>query len=340
MAVSWKWAGFSAVVPVQYLVSLTAALVAGCVPSPQHQSSTVYVTEYGLGPDKWATAWLLTRRADRNSRLQIVQPGETRATGVVFDMPAAAIRRIGSRSAFEVTKEQFKLSDPTLDRLAEIVHEIEVNFWAMNGPAEARIVEQAFRSLQFRYGRDAVTSQCYLAFFERVYQVLQDAEANETLVSAERLQFDCEELQHLANRRPELVPEVPLVDVLTAAAAGRKVVFVDVREPDEYTEAHIPGALNIQLRNVSPSLREQLAGANYIVSYCVKDFRGFEMAKTLAQLGVENSVIMRPYGIKGWIALGLPVTGGNALSEEQAMKALQKCYQDTGLCLTPAASTT
>ena len=50
--------------------------------------------------------------------------------------------------------------------------------------------------------------------------------------------------------------------------------------------------LNIQIRDVTPALREQLQGADYVVSYCVKDFRGYEMAKALAQVGVENAVII------------------------------------------------
>ena len=43
-----------------------------------------------------------------------------------------------------------------------------------------------------------------------------------------------------------------LVDALGAMAAGRKVVFVDVREADEFMEGHIPGAINVPLRDAGP----------------------------------------------------------------------------------------
>jgi len=53
----------------------------------------------------------------------------------------------------------------------------------------------------------------------------------------------------------------------------------------------------------------------------VKDFRGYEVAKKLRKQGI-NAAIMNPYGIKGWIAAGLPVAG-RGLSESEALKQLQ-----------------
>jgi rhodanese-related sulfurtransferase len=304
------------------------------------QTPTVYATEYGLGPDKWATAWLLTRHADQLAKLEISPLTHVKPGSMLFDVPAASIRRVGNRSAFEVARAQLGRSDndAALDELAQIVHEIEINFWSAGGPSEARLVEDAFRGLQYRYGRDAVTPQCYVAFFERVYRTLQDAKAKSIPVSAERLQMSCEELTHLADKHGDLVPEVPIVDVLSAAAAGRKVIFIDVREADEYAEGHIPGALNIPIRDVGASLRERLQGADYVVSYCVKDFRGFEMAKALARLGIEHSVIMRPYGIKGWVALGLPVTGTRGLTEGDAQAEFRRCLANTSDCLSRGAA--
>jgi len=317
---------------------LLVVALSGCARTQPTQTATRYVTEYGLGPDKWAAAWLLARHADPTAELVVTEPGAPRGEGVTFDLPSSELRRIGNHSTFDAVRTKFDLQEPMIEALAAIVHEIEINFWAAGGPPEAIIVEEAFRALQYRHGRDAVTPKCYLAFFDRVYQVLQDARLKSVPFSAERLQLGCEELQHLAEQSRDLIPEVPLVDVLSAAAAGRKVVYVDVREVDEFVESHIPGALNIPIRDVSPALREQLSGADYVVSYCVKDFRGYEMAKALAQIGVKNSVIMRPYGIKGWIAMGLPVAGDKALSESQGREVLDDCLADTAACLAGAAS--
>src|SRR5690348_14574750 len=103
-------------------VGLTLAAVLGgwvaasctqVAPSPSH---AVYVTEYGLGPDKWATAWLLTRQIAPGAELRIVQTGEAHpARAVPFDVPTAQIRRVGNRSAFEVARGDAQRADPVLD---------------------------------------------------------------------------------------------------------------------------------------------------------------------------------------------------------------------------------
>lgn len=312
---------------------LLPLLLAACTHGEDAAQQHRYVTEYGLGPDKWATAWLLTRRAGAEATLNIVEPGAALVGGTPFDAPNASIRRIGDRAAFEVAARELAIDDPALRLLADIVHEIEVNFWASEGPREAQIVEDAYRNLQRRYGRDQVTPECYVGFFERVYRVLQDSQTRDLPLDADRVAMNCDELIQIAQTGDIIVPETPIADVLSAMAAGRRVVFVDVRESDEFAEGHIPDAVNIPLRDVGPHLAERFRGAEYVVSYCVKDFRGFEMAKALANVGVANSVIMRPYGIKGWVDLGLPVTGSRGMTEEQALADLQQCFEAGGQCL-------
>lgn len=314
------------------VVYCVLGLLAACSESGPRQPQIQYVTRYGLGPDKWATAWLLTRRVDPTGKLTVVESKAALPDGVVFDEPSSPFRRMGNRAAFEVTKAHYGLSDPTLNTLAELVHEIEINFWNSGAAPSAAAVETAFRNLQYEQGRADVSPECYLAFFDRVYEVLADRQSEEEPIRPERLQLGCGELIKNAQRAESLVPEVPLVDVLSAMAAGRKVIFVDVREADEFAEAHIPSALNIPIRDASAMLKQRLSGADYVVSYCVKDFRGFEMAKALAELGVKKSVIMRPYGIKGWISGGLPVVGTKALSESEAQAALSGCLAKVEDC--------
>jgi rhodanese-related sulfurtransferase len=317
-----------------YLLALPlAAMLSSCDKVPSATPVARYVTEYGLGPDKWASAWLLVRHAVPGAQLAVSQPGRPLTQGTSFDLPASELRRIGNQATFETIRSKFRVEDPTVATMAAIVNDIEVNFWAPSDRPEAVLIEEAFRSLQYRYGRDTVTPECYVAFFDRVYQVLQDAQTKAIPVSAERLQLSCGDLTHLASRDRELIHEVPVVDLLSASAAGRKVIYVDVREADEFVESHLPGALNIQIRDVGPELRERLGGADYVVSYCVKDFRGYEMAKALAQIGVKNSVIMRPYGIKGWIAMGLPVTGNKAMTEPESLRKLDTCLGNVANCL-------
>lgn len=307
-------------------------LLAACANPDPKAAPITYVTHYGLGPDKWATAWLLTRHIDPSGKLVAIDSASALPSGVVFDERSSDLRRIGNLSAFEITKAKYKQDDPVLNALAAVVHDIEINLWNINSVPDAALIEEAYRSLQYSNGRDSVSPECYVAFFDRVYQVIGEKLSRGRPLSAERLRLGCTELIKNTQRSRDLVPEVPLPDVLDAMAAGRKVIFVDVREADEYQEAHIPGALNLPIRAVSPALKEQLDGADYVVSYCVKDFRGFEMAKALSEVGVKNSVIMRPYGIKGWIAEGLPVVGTQGATQAAAEITLARCLTSASKC--------
>lgn len=248
------------------------------------------------------------------------------------------LRRIGGRSAFEVTREQYGILDPAVEFLGRIVQEIEVEFWHAPRLAASRGVEQGFRGLQQAYGRDAVSADCYLAFFDHVYALLQASELEEGLALDGDVQVDCGAVDLEVAGRDRLVPEVPIERLLQEMAHGKTVAFLDVREPDEFAEGHIPGALNIAIRDVDDGIVGLLGSADYVVSYCVKDFRGFEMAKALRRAGVERSVILRPFGVQGWIQAGLPVVGSRGGSEKEARARLLECIADPRACLSVGGS--
>lgn len=125
-------------------------------------------------------------------------------------------------------------------------------------------------------------------------------------------------------RDPQLVEQVSLEEILGALERGEKVVFVDVREPQEYREAHIPGALNYPTRHLRPDKLEAFREASYVIPYCLKDFRGFEGAKKLHRMGVSGVCLIQGFGISAWRKAGLPVAGSdNGLSDEVAMAQLR-----------------
>lgn len=318
------------------LAGVTLAFVLTACSSSSAETKQVFVTDYGMGPDKWATAWLLTRHVAPGSQLAIVESGQPVPPGTTFDMPKAALRRQGDQAAFEVTRATYVLENPEVGRLAQIVHDIEVNFWAPEKDPASPVVERAFRALQQREGRDAVTPECYLAFFDGVSDALRAERTEGKPVSIEELIIDCR-AKALISSQAALVPEVPIGTLLAEIKRGKTVMFVDVRESSEFREAHIPGALNFTLRDVGPSIVDEVGRADYVVSYCVKDFRGFEMAKALRQAGVNQSVILSPYGLKGWVSQGLPVAGVKALSEADAVAQLQRCVDAPDSCQSPIA---
>ncbi len=313
----------------------TVSLLAGC--SEPAQPLRTVVTDYGLGPDKWATAWLMARHAEPDAKLVVVPQGSPLSAGVAFDVPTSALRRERDRAAFQSVIDHYRLTDPALVRMAQIVHDIEVNYWGQPENAESPAVEHAFRELQTRHGRYSVAPECYLAFFDRIYSQLRMSKQTASALDANDLRVDCHALAS-QNAEGSLVPEMSITMLLQEMKAGKTVRFVDVREPEEFVEAHVPGALNIQLRVLDENALAQVRGADYVVAYCIKDFRGFEMARSLRDAGVLNAVILNPYGIKGWIAEGLPTTGDKAMAPVAAQARFGECVMSPAACKTAVES--
>lgn len=312
-------------------VLLLVLLALAACSQPSAAPRQTVSTDYGLGPDKWASAWLMSRHAVPGAELVVVPQGTPVGAGIAFDVPTSPLRRERDHAAFQTVVDRYKLRDPDLARMAQIVRDIEVNYWGDPDAAESPAVEYAFRELQQRHGRYAVAPECYLAFFDRVFEAVRAQRINGKAIAQEGLRVDCHALAS-QEAQGALVPEMPIETLLTEMKTGKSVVFVDVREPDEFAEAHIPDALNIQLRELDADDIAAVKGADYVVAYCIKDFRGFEMARSLRDAGVGNAVILNPYGIKGWISDGLPTVGAQAMTEVDAKKRLAECVASSQAC--------
>ena len=98
-------------------------------------------------------------------------------------------------------------------------------------------------------------------------------------------------------------------EICVRVLAGKPPLFVDVREPEEYAEEHLPAAISMPVREMSARAQSELATADLTVPYCLKDFRGFEGARRLTQLGFADVRVMKQVGINGWKAASLPTAG-------------------------------
>jgi rhodanese-related sulfurtransferase len=102
------------------------------------------------------------------------------------------------------------------------------------------------------------------------------------------------------NRSEAYINTVPIDQLAQEIKEGKKIVFLDTREPEEFAETRIPNAINVPLRHVNAELVASLRDADRVIPYCLKDFRGFEAAKMLKRHGLNNVVLMYPHGLKGW----------------------------------------
>jgi sulfur-carrier protein adenylyltransferase/sulfurtransferase len=111
--------------------------------------------------------------------------------------------------------------------------------------------------------------------------------------------------------------EIEEVDAARAQELLPSSVLVDVREEDEWSEGHIPGAVHIP-RGFLESRIEQVAPdhAQPVVLYCSAGNRSVFAAKTLEELGYEN-VVSLAGGFTDWKRNGLPTQETVGLDPEK-----------------------
>ena len=84
------------------------------------------------------------------------------------------------------------------------------------------------------------------------------------------------------------------------------VVFIDVREADEFKSGHVPGALNIPRGLLEFQIEQQVPDKNTtIVVYCRSGSRSALASATLMRMGY-NSVLNVDGGWKAWLDAGYP----------------------------------
>jgi len=120
----------------------------------------------------------------------------------------------------------------------------------------------------------------------------------------------------------EPVPLLSPRDLVLALQGGDNIVFLDVREPEEFAAGHIPGAINIPQRHLAERF-DEIDPAALVIPYCNMDFRGFYAVRELGKLGLRSIALMEERGIYGWEGLGLPIaSGADGLTDAQATRAL------------------
>jgi rhodanese-related sulfurtransferase len=87
---------------------------------------------------------------------------------------------------------------------------------------------------------------------------------------------------------------------------GERFQLIDVRSPDEFAEAHIPGAVNLPMEQVEVRLSD-LHPHDPVVLVCQSGRRAGLTCEMLSQ--VRDDVIVLEGGTSAWREQGLPVIG-------------------------------
>lgn len=84
-------------------------------------------------------------------------------------------------------------------------------------------------------------------------------------------------------------------------------VILDVRNPDEFSAGHIPGAINVPLPELA-SRQTELKPYKSIYIHCKRGGRAKTAFDLLSSLGFANLVCISDAGMDLWIESGYPVT--------------------------------
>jgi hypothetical protein len=87
-----------------------------------------WATRAGIHIDRAACAWLIRRHVDPDARFVFVtDPADVPADATAFDMRGVDLGHHGDDCTFETILRRHDLTDPVLWRIAEIVHEADLD---------------------------------------------------------------------------------------------------------------------------------------------------------------------------------------------------------------------
>jgi rhodanese-related sulfurtransferase len=105
------------------------------------------------------------------------------------------------------------------------------------------------------------------------------------------------------------VQEIDVDQLAERLAEGARLV--DVREPDEYVEAHVPGAVLVPLGTV-PEHVDAFTGGGTTYVICRSGARSMRACEHIAGLGLDDvEVVNVAGGTLAWLASGRATVGGD-----------------------------
>ena len=110
----------------------------------------------------------------------------------------------------------------------------------------------------------------------------------------------------LVNDAKQRIRELSPREVLDMLNQSANVIYLDVREPNEWNLGRLPNAMHIPRGNLESNIEARAGRDETIVIYCARGNRSALAADTLQQMGY-TSVASMAEGFGGWIAIGGPV---------------------------------
>jgi rhodanese-related sulfurtransferase len=114
--------------------------------------------------------------------------------------------------------------------------------------------------------------------------------------------------QDLIDEAKEQIEEVTPEQVREMQNRREVVVYLDVREPNEWNLGRLPDAIHLPRGNLETKVEGLIDRGQRVVIYCARGNRSALAALTMKQMGYENVASMAR-GFAGWADIGGEVEG-------------------------------
>jgi rhodanese-related sulfurtransferase len=104
------------------------------------------------------------------------------------------------------------------------------------------------------------------------------------------------------------IKEVTPTEAMRLSEEDPSIVYLDVREPNEWNLGRIPGSLFIARGNLESRLEATIPREKKIIVYCARGNRSALAADTMQQMGYGDVASMSQ-GFIGWVDAGGEVEG-------------------------------
>src|SRR6476620_9235456 len=109
--------------------------------------------------------------------------------------------------------------------------------------------------------------------------------------------------QDLIDEAKQQIEEVTPEQVRDIPDRKERVIYLDVREPNEWNLGRLPGAVHLPRGNLETKVEALIDRGQRVVIYCARGNRSALAALTMKQMGYEN-VSSMARGFIGWADIG------------------------------------
>lgn len=114
--------------------------------------------------------------------------------------------------------------------------------------------------------------------------------------------------QDLIEEAKQQIDEVTPEQVREMLSRNERVVYLDVREPNEWNLGRLPQAVHLPRGNLETKVEGVIDRTQKVVVYCARGNRSALAALTMKQMGYQNVASMSR-GFQGWADIGGEVDG-------------------------------